>query len=395
MARTKKDATAVEETVKKDIAEEAVSETTTVSENAEETVKTEVSDDADKIQEKADASVQVEVTDYEAEQFAAPENPSRSDVLREKLKKENERSEKNAKREATLSLWEQFKNAQFEKRILTGTIIGVDTIKDNNVAIIMMNGFRILVPYAGLYESDPIDTSTVRSQKDRSKRELQMMRRMFNAEIPFIIEHIEGNPMDNDGYAILASRQNAIKRIAAVNFDKRRNKKPHIAEGDIVDASVVSVGLHGVFVNVYGKDISIPMYKLTYKYIENCREFCKTGDKIKVCIDKIEYDEHGKATAVDISAKKAEEMEYISRIDAISEEMICMGRVTSIQQDRSNPSKVRAYLFLEGWDIPAVVDHIRFDVTVKPLQQGDKILFRVKWKDLERGRVRGNIISKF
>ncbi|MBQ7673706.1 MAG: S1 RNA-binding domain-containing protein [Alphaproteobacteria bacterium] len=414
MPRKKKDTAIAEETVKQ-VENVETTETTEITET--DTVEGEALDNPEMSDESTENSI--EVTDYEtepqqetepevesdedededAQAFITTKVTSRREVIQEKRQKESERSAKASKRIADFGFWEQLNTARIGKKILTGVVIGVDTIGEQNVVIVMFNGFRILIPYIELYETPPIDTKTVRSEKDQSNREIQMMRRLLGAEIPFVIKGMSGNPAKDiiNNHAIIASRKDAILRIAASNFNiKRSSGTAHIKEGDIVEATIISVGWHGIYVNVCGKDVPIPQFKLTYKYIDNCQNAYKTGDKIRVCIKKVEYDDRGRALSIDVSGKAAEEVEYIPRVQALKEEMTCMGRVTSVQQDYSNPKKVRTWLFLEGWEVPAVVDHIRLDtfMTVNPIQQGDRIVFRIKWIDKDNGFVRGNIISR-
>lgn len=325
-----------------------------------------------------------------------PENVSRGKVIADKRKREKERAEANAEREKTLSSWEQLKNARHERRILNGTIIGVETLNGKiNVAILLFGGFRIIVPFEEMYTNGAIDMSTVHSKDQRVRRELQMLQKLLGAEIPFIITEMTGSPAANSEYAIVASRRLAIKNIAARNFNIHKSTgTSRIQAHDIVESTVISVGPHAVFVNIAGIDKSISVFRLTYKYVTDCRDLYHPGDTINVYINNVKHNNDGEVVDIDVSAKIAERPAIAERMKKITEGMRCMGIITSVRQSFANPNKTVTMLYLEAFDVPATALYTQIDSVVKPLQTGDRVIFSVYSKSEEKCIVSGNIIQR-
>lgn len=332
----------------------------------------------------------------EAEDKNSEKIASRRELLAHKKENEEKRAKKNLKRETTLMAWEQLKSARHEKSVLTSRVIAVDILNNVMVAVVMkVKGFRIIIPCEELFVKPPVDMSTVTSNETRVKREKQMLTKLLGAEIPFIIKEIQGSP--NSEYAVIASRKDAIQRMASHNFNLK-NGYSRINEDDLVEATILSVGNHAVFVNVQGIDISIPIHQLTYRFVPNAIEAFSPGQKINVVVKNIERDEKGHVTEIFVSGKTAEIPDFISRIDEAKEGMNVLGRITSIRQRRSangtpqNGTIVR--LFLEELELPAIAIYTKIDTLVNPPRTGDLVVFSIHSKREDWGLCIGNIIRR-
>ncbi len=360
--------------------------------------ETEVSEESNVTEPDNELTDDVDVTEPEQENIEDTEGKlHRSKILAEKRENEKKRAEINSARENKLMSWEQLKSAHHEKRIVYSRVIAIEAMNDMvNVAVVMLGGFRVVIPCSEMYVSDPLDNKTITTATERLKREKQMLQKLLGAEIPFIITGINGMPniKDKEGYAVVASRKKAIEKIAARNYNIRRNTgEGLIKEGDIVEATIVSVGSHAVFINVAGFDVSLPVFKLTHRYISDCKNNYNVGDTVNVSISEIEYDEKGHATSIKVSGKEAEVPDFLNRIHILSSGTRCMGRITSIRSSKKNPEKTVILLYLEDFDLPAIAMYTQIDTIVKPLQTGDTVVFSV-FDTKDNGYVTGSIIQR-
>lgn len=320
---------------------------------------------------------------------------SRREVLAQKREDEARRAKNNEIREKNRINWMQLQSAQHENRILSSTIISVETLNENIVVCtVMFNGFRIIIPCAEMYVSPPVDMSTVHNDTERVRREKQILSKLLGAEIPFIITNIQGSP-EKDDYAIVASRKSALTKTAARNFN-RRGREGHalIEEGDIVEATIVSVGRHAVWANVQGMDVSIPIYLLTHKFIGNAADVYHPGEKLNVYIRNVEYDDKGHATRIVASGREPEIQGFIPKLKRITSGANYLARITSIRKSRADESRTVITLFLEDVGVPGFASYMRIDTMAVPPCTGDKVVFSAYRVDEERGVVIGSIMRR-
>lgn len=319
----------------------------------------------------------------------------RRNLIAKKRNDEINRAKHNEERESRRMNWMQLNSAMHERRALSSKIISVETLNDEVVVCtVMYYGYRIIIPCSEMYEKSPIDISTVHTDAERIRREKQMLSKLLTAEISFIITKIDGNP-EGDNYAIVASRKEAITRQAARNFNKRgKDSKPLISEGDIVDAAIVSVGRHAVWANVQGKDVSIPIYLLTYRYVSDATQMYRPGDILPVYIMHVDYDDEGHAVGLAVSGREPEIEKYKQRLRHISSGSTYLGRITSIRRSSTDNSRTIVTLFLEGIEVPAISSYLKMDSMANPPMTGDSVVFSAYRTDEERGIVVGSIIRR-
>ncbi len=324
------------------------------------------------------------------------EKPTRKEVMTEKRRNEAARAERNAKRESTLMSWEQIRSAQHEGRIVTGTVVSIDVKNEKLVvATVQISGFKILIPADELYKNPLLDYSTVTNEASRIHREKQMLSKLLTSEIPFIITAIEGSPNSDDGYLIVGSRKAALERMEERNYIRPvRDGKPNITVDSVTEATIVTVGQHSVFANVQGVDTSIPIWQLTYRYVEDATDMYKCGQKINVRIKRIDYDEDGRVSSIAVSAKEPELDEFRPNMRNISKGALTMGTITSIRESRKTPGKTIVSLFLDSFEVPAISSFVRIDTMAEPPMTGDRVVFSVYEIKEEEGYVTGSIIRK-
>ena len=321
---------------------------------------------------------------------------SRREVIAQMRDNETARAKRNEQREVTRMNWEQLKSARHENRILTSTVISVEAFNDGKMigCVVMFGGFRIIIPCEEMYVNSPLDTATIAGESDRIRREKQMLSKLLGTTVPFIITNIVGNPESSE-YAVIASRKAAITRTAARNFNKHgRNGKANIEAEQIVDADIISVGKHAVWANVCGLDVSIPTYLLTHRYVGLVSDVYKPGDKLKVYIRNIDYDESGHALGIEVSGREPEIEEFIPRLKHVSSGAMYLGRITSIRRSASDDSRTIITLFLSGIELPAIANYTRIDSMREPPCTGDTVVFSAYSVNEDRGLVIGSILRR-
>ncbi|MDO5398874.1 MAG: hypothetical protein Q4G33_13195 [bacterium] len=325
----------------------------------------------------------------------APVIKSRREVLAEKRANEVKRAKNNAIHETRLMVWEQLKSAKHERRILYSRIFSVETLNNGKVtvAVLSMEGFRVIIPCMEMYKVPPLDMSTVTDDNDRIRREKQIMTKLLGAEIPFIITNIEGDP---DGEpVIIASRKEALQRMVDHNYNRRnRDGKSLINEGDTVESTVISVGRFAVWANVGGLDVSIPVYRLTHRYVEDATQMYTPGQKLNIYVGAIQYDENNRVSRISVSGKEPEIDEFRPKLKNIKSGAAFLGKITSIRQSRTDSSRTIITLFLEDIGVPAIANYTRIDALPNPPITGDTVVFSAYAVREESGTVIGSILRR-
>ena len=309
-------------------------------------------------------------------------------IIRNMRLTEKQREEANKKREVNLMTFSQLQSAMREKTELTGEVISVTPLGDEAVvATVLWRNFTISIPCREMYQTYPIDESTIRSKNDRIRRERQMLIKFLGAKIIFIVTNIEG---DSRNCAIAGSRKMACERRAIRNYDIRKGSTPQVNIGDMIEAQIINVGIHGVRANIQGLDTQISTWQLSNRYMY------KPGETLKVIVEDITYDEKGHATAVSVSARSAETPEFRNNLSKLKYGEVTRGRITSMNQiTTSKGPATRVFMFLESFNVPAVSTYYKVDTFAEPPIIGDTVLFSVRNKNEEKGYAQGTIMRKF
>ena len=177
---------------------------------------------------------------------------------------------------------QQLYSSKEKLKILSGNITALE-IEENgkkkvDCAIVYFNNIKVIIP---IHEMNII-------------QERKCLRNMLGAKIDFIVLEI-----DELRECAVASRKKAIEIKQQIELNKHY-------EGDIVDATVISVGIKHIKVNCLGVDINLRIDDLAYGYIQDVNEFYSVGDNIKVKILEISKDDY----KLKISAKALLEDPY-------------------------------------------------------------------------------------
>lgn len=188
-------------------------------------------------------------------------------------------------------------------RILTGTIQGVERPADNpgrSLAVIYHGEFKVIIPAEEAVE--PPDDYRGRLPEDVLH---YMLTKRLGAEVDYIVKGID----PGSGLAV-ASRLEAMKAKRKVYYlGTDRDGNNLLYSGVCAEARIVSVIRAGIFVDLFGLEIYIPLRELSYQRWMDAAAYFQPGQRILVKVLEVDRSDRNqiKATA---SVKQAGENPY-------------------------------------------------------------------------------------
>ena len=172
--------------------------------------------------------------------------------------------------------------------VINGNVVGVDLHEFNLVPkgkkkavkqtvrclIVIQYRVKVIIPETEVFIED-FDSG------------YHIMHSMCGANIGYVITHIDREA----GFAI-ASRKSALQKMC------RATSRRRLAEGQIVEVNVVSVGRGVCTVNYGGYDMMLPQREVSYSVVPDLREIIHPGE-VKRAVIK-EYDKEEKKMRVSI-----------------------------------------------------------------------------------------------
>jgi len=163
-------------------------------------------------------------------------------------------------------------------RILTGTVQGVEKTSDDAIAVIYHGAYKVIIPTREAV-TPPDD------YRDMSRSDVHeyLLTKRLGAEFDYIIKGID--PKEK---IAVASRLDAMKvkrRMYYSDADSGAGRR--LREGAIAEARVVSVIRTGIFVDLFGVEIFIPLKELSYQRIMDAKLYYQTGQRVLVKVLKI------------------------------------------------------------------------------------------------------------
>lgn len=188
-------------------------------------------------------------------------------------------------------------------KILSGTIQGVERASEHNstsLAVIYHGSFKVVIPAIEAI-NPPDDYRGVEPDEVHH----YMLTKRLGAEVDFVVKGIDAKV----GVAI-ASRLEAMRlKRKQYYFATDRDGNHLLYSGVCAEARVVSVIRAGIFADVFGVEVYIPLRELSYQRIMDASGYFQPGQRILVkvlSVDRIDK-ENVKVTA---SVKQAAENPY-------------------------------------------------------------------------------------
>ena len=186
------------------------------------------------------------------------------------------------------------------QRVLTGAIQGVEQAGSRSLAVLYHGDFKIIIP------ADQA-VLLVEDRQGRSPEEIlsDTLNKRLGAEIDYIIKGI-----DQESGIAVGSRLEAMEiKRRQYYFGRDRDGNNLIYEGVCAEARIVSVIRAGIFVDLFGLEVYIPLRELSYQRLMDAGVQYQTGQRVLVKILKLDRSDrsHIQVTA---SVKQAGENPY-------------------------------------------------------------------------------------
>lgn len=185
--------------------------------------------------------------------------------------------------EATDELWHEIRNAYRTRRILTGTLDGIEqTTGGKTLATVSFRGFRIAIPIREMLVLEERMPSG-RAYADYMNRLNRILGTMLGAEIDFIVKGI-----DSTTHSAVASRREAMLRKRQTFYlGKDTTGNPYIYPGRLVEARVIAVAEKVLRVEAFGIECAIFARDLSWQWVSDVRDLYSVGDRVLVRVQEI------------------------------------------------------------------------------------------------------------
>ena len=206
-------------------------------------------------------------------------------------------AEKN--RDALLDLVESLKT----RHILTGVIQGVEqppSDPSHSFAVLYHGDFKIIIPAEEAVEP-PED---FRGQPPQNVFHYLLTKRL-GAEVDYIVKGIDGNA----GVAVASRLEAMAAKRKEYYFGMDRDGNNLLYEGVCAEGRVVSVIRAGIFVDLFGVEVYIPLRELSYQKMLDAASAFQPGQRILVKILSIDRTDRNHIR-VNASVKGAGENPY-------------------------------------------------------------------------------------
>ena len=206
-----------------------------------------------------------------------------ADPRRDRVLTIEARDEVQTAEEREAIIWHEIQNAHWTRRILTGTLDGVERTESGlTVAVVNYKGFRVAIPVKEMLLFTGRLPSGAEFQELMSRMRGILTARL-GSEIDFVVKGHE-----NKSRSVVASRKDAMYRKRQTFYlDKNELGEPMIYEGRIVQARVVAVAEKVIRVEVFGVECAIVARGLSRAWVGDAAEHYHVGDRILVRVQKI------------------------------------------------------------------------------------------------------------
>ncbi len=189
-------------------------------------------------------------------------------------------------------------------RILSGSIQGVELTRDDAVAVTYHGAYKVIIPSREAV-IPPVD---YRDQKPIDVHQYMLTKRL-GAEVDYIVKGI-----DSDAKIAVASRLDAMRakrKHYYFGFDREGNNL--LYPGICAEARVVSAIRAGIFIDLFGLEVYIPLRELSYQRMMDATVYFQPGQRILVRIMEVDRTDKNAPKAI-ASVKRAGENPYANAL---------------------------------------------------------------------------------
>lgn len=185
-------------------------------------------------------------------------------------------------------------------KILSGSLQGVEETKDDAVAVVYRGSYKIIIPAREAI----LPPDDYRGQPVADVHRYILTKRL-GAEIDYVIKGIDAE----SGIAV-ASRLEAMRlKRKQFYFGTDRDGNNYLYPGVCAEARVVSVIRAGIFVDLFGLEVYIPLRELSYQRMMDASVYFQAGQRVLVKVVSLDRTDKNNIKAV-VSVKQAMENPY-------------------------------------------------------------------------------------
>ena len=177
--------------------------------------------------------------------------------------------------------WHQVLNAHRTRKILTGTLSGIEKLESGwVVAVTYYNNFRIIIPMDEMMINLNGDG---RENADILNRQTRIANNMLGCSIDFLIKDL-----DAKSKSIVASRKEAMLKKREMFYQSENpEEQPMIYPGRLVEARVIAVAPKAVRLEVFGVECSVRARDMAWEWLVDAGEKFQIGDLVLVTVNQI------------------------------------------------------------------------------------------------------------
>ena len=196
------------------------------------------------------------------------------------------------------AMWHQLLNAHRTRKILTGTLSGIEKLESGwVVAVTYFNGFRIIIPMDEMMINLSGDG---RENSDALNRQTRIANNMLGCSMDFLIKDL-----DAKSKSVVASRKDAmLKKRQMFYFSENPDEKPMLYPGRLVEARVIAVAPRAVRLEVFGVECSVRARDMAWECMVDAGERFQVGDLALVMVNKVDA-KSSDEVSVSVDAKSA------------------------------------------------------------------------------------------
>lgn len=209
------------------------------------------------------------------------------------------------------------------KKILTGTIQGVERLADNpemSYAVTYHGDYKVIIPVLEAVE-EPAD------YRDQPRGDVlhYLLNKRLGAEVDYIIKGI-----DQESGIVAASRLEAMAmKRKEYYFRTDRDGNYQIYAGIRAEARVVSVIRAGIFVDLFGAECYIPLRELSYQRWVDATAHYQPGQRVLVKVLDVDRSDRNRLQ-VSASVKQAGENPYEKALKKYAVGSLYVGTVSMV-----------------------------------------------------------------